>query len=335
VNEKYLRQIIFPLWGEELQEKLKSTKVLLVGGGALGSFLLQGLVRAGVGFVRVVDRDFSSIDNLHRHAFMEEEEAKSGKIKVKIMEEKARRINTDTKIETCFGDFHYLNALSLAQGVDCIIDATDNLETRYLINEVAIKEGVPWIYGSVVGSQGMSMAILPGESACFSCFLPSPPSPGMLETCERVGIINSVVMIISGIQLTLFYRLIKGEERGGNLFAVDAWEGKFRKIKVKRGEECPACQKKEFTFLQGRFSTLTTLCGRNAVQVVFPEQQKFDLDIYKNKLKRRGKLEERGGYLVWEIEGNIFYLFPDARVMVKGTEDKVKARNLISRYLGI
>lgn len=335
MNERYSRQVLF--LGERGQKKLQESSVAIVGCGALGTVIASALVRAGVGRVRIIDRDFIETHNLHRQILFNEEDIKNELPKAIAAEHHLRQINSEVEVEGVVADLNYSNIENLLGDFDLVLDALDNFETRLLINDVTLKHKIPWIYGGVISSLGMTKNFFPGETACFRCTVPNLPEPGMVATCDTVGVLNTAPMIIGSLQATAAIKILTGGEKiDRDLVVVDVWtrefwrtpDGGFRK-------DCPACQGK-YEFLERRFGIRTTsLCGQNAVQVINPEIKKISLEQLANRLKSIGDVHANEFMLRFNVNSHEMVIFPDGRAIVKDTHDESEAKGLYAKYIGM
>src|SRR4051794_31546551 len=264
--ERYSRQVRFPALGEAGQRRLIASRVTICGCGALGTVLANHLVRAGVGRVRIVDRDFIETHNLQRQILFDEQDVAENLPKAEAAARKLRLINSEVEIEPVVTDIDHTNILGLVDDADLILDGTDNFETRYLINDAAVKLGKPWIFGGVIGSEGQTMTIRPGVTPCLRCLIEESPPPGMTPTCETAGVLGPAVAVIASFEAIEAIKLLSGAESALNteLFVVDIWDWTFRRLKVQGllGKvECPCCQGRKFEWLEGDLgSHTTTLC---------------------------------------------------------------------------
>jgi molybdopterin-synthase adenylyltransferase len=325
--------------GEEGQQRLRQSRALLCGCGALGSNIANMLVRAGVGMLRIADRDFVELSNLQRQSLFDEADAAAALPKAIAAAEKLRRINSTVTIEPIVADIGPTNIKRLCDGVDLVLDGTDNFETRFLINDAALKYSVPWIYGGCVGAEGQSMTILPGETACLRCLMPDCPQPGSSETCEAVGILGPIVGAIASIEAAEAIKLLSGNRVSASrrLTVVDLWRNECRQIDVSRLREqvdCPACKHGEYSWLSGRsVSRTVALCGRNSVQLSHLDAS-ISLDELARKLDGMGEVTRNEFLLRFKVEGYEMTIFPDARVIVAGTDDIPTARTIYAKYIG-
>ena len=274
--DRYSRQVRFPQLGEEGQRALLASRVALCGCGALGTVLANHLARAGVGSIRVIDRDFIETHNLQRQILFDEQDVADNLPKAEAAARKMRAINSTITVEPVVTDLDHTNILELVGDADLILDGTDNFETRYLINDAAVKLGKPWIYGGVIGSEGQTMTIIPGKTPCLRCLIETAPPPGMTPTCETAGVLGPAVAVIASFEAVEAIKLLSGRHEALNphLIMVDVWDWTFRQLKVANllGKvDCPCCRQRKFEWLDGsQGSHTTTLCGRNAVQVAAP-----------------------------------------------------------------
>lgn len=343
--ERYSRQMRFPGIGKAGQEKLLASRVTLCGCGALGTVLANVLVRAGVGFVRVIDRDFVEPSNLQRQVLFDESDVTNNLPKAEAAAVKLRQINSAVTVEPIVADINRTNIEDFCEGADLILDGSDNFEIRYLINDVAIKHGKPWVYGGAVGSQGMSMTIIPGETPCLRCVFEAAPAPGETGTCETAGVLAPAVNIVASYQATEALKLLSGNKAAVNkeLLILDVWENTNRRVKVAplagRKGQCPCCAKRNFEWLDGAHGTQTTsLCGRNAVQVSQRTKGKLDFAYLASVLKQSGEVSYNKFLLKFQLVENgdpyEFTVFEDGRAIIKGTDQPDKARTLYAKYVG-
>ncbi|MCS6977165.1 MAG: ThiF family adenylyltransferase [Gemmatales bacterium] len=340
ILERYSRQVKFSGIGEEGQRKLLASRVTLCGVGALGTVLANHLVRAGVGRVRIVDRDFIEIHNLQRQVLFDEQDVADNLPKAEAAARKLRKINSTVEIEPVVTDIDHTNILDLVSDADLILDGTDNFEVRYLINDAAIKLGKPWVYGGCIGSHGQTMTILPGETPCLRCVIESSPPPGMAPTCETAGVLGPAISIIASYQAVEAFKILTGQTHliNRNLIFLDVWENVHRSFKIARLKEqvdCPCCKRRQFDWLEGKMgSHTTTLCGRNAVQVAHRLADRLDFEQLSRNLEGLGPVTYNRFMLRFAVDGYEFTVFPDGRAIIKGTNDIEKARTLYAKYIG-
>jgi adenylyltransferase/sulfurtransferase len=338
--DRYSRQMKFPGIGEEGQKKLLASRVTLAGCGALGTVLANHLVRAGVGFVRIVDRDFIELHNLQRQVLFDEADIAANLPKAEAAVRKLRTVNSTVELEAVVADIDHTNVLDLVKDADLILDGTDNFEVRYLINDVAIKLGKPWVYGGCIGSHGQTMTIIPGQTPCLRCVIESSPPPGMAPTCETAGVVGPAVAIIASYQATEAFKILTGhlETINRDLIYLDVWENihkSFKIAKLKDTMDCPCCKRRQFDWLDGKMGSHTTsLCGRNAVQVTHRSATTLNFDELARQLGPMGDVSFNRFLFKFAADGYEFTVFPDGRAIIKGTNDVDKARTLYAKYIG-
>jgi molybdopterin/thiamine biosynthesis adenylyltransferase len=338
--DRYIRQMRYAPLGEAGQKKLAAARVLLCGCGALGSVIANTLVRSGVGHLRIVDRDFLELNNLQRQVLYDEEDVRAELPKAIAAAEKLRRINSDVEIEAIVADVDATNIEKLADGVDMVLDGTDNFETRFLVNDLAVKRGLPWVYGGVIGSEGQTMTILPGDTACLRCLLGEPPPAGSMPTCDSAGILAPIVNIIASMQANEAIKILSGNAKAASRFLTvfELWENRIRQVdvsKLRESVDCPTCKRGEFAWLEGgRGSQSAVLCGRNAVQLSPAEKADISLDTMATKLSAVGKVTRNKYLLRLAVEDYLITLFPDGRAIIGGTDDVAEARTVFAKYIG-
>ena len=332
--EKYSRQTLFQPIGRDGQGKLLASKVVIIGCGALGTAQANFLVRAGVGVLRIVDRDYVEESNLQRQWIFDESDAAQSLPKAVAAERKLRQSNSDVRVEGIVADATSQNVEELVRGFDLILDGTDNFETRYLLNDVSVKLGIPWIYGAVVASSAVTMTILPGSGPCLACVFPSPPA-GLHETCDTAGVIAPAVAWTSAIQVTEAFKILLGQrqELHASLFAFDIWRNRTQQITPRIDPACSVCAQKVFRYLDQTGSSHVSLCGRNSVQIHQRESRGFDLKILKQRLEQFGPVRANDFLLKFALDAYEFTVFPDGRAIIKGTQDPAVARGLYARYI--
>jgi adenylyltransferase/sulfurtransferase len=333
--EKYSRQILFAPIGPQGQERLLQSKVVIAGCGALGTAQASALVRAGVGSLRIVDRDFVEESNLQRQILFDESDARLGLPKAVAAERKLRQINSEVHVEGVVADLNSGNIEEFIKGFDLVLDATDNFETRYLLNDAAVKMGIPWVYGAAVASYGATMTILPGRTACLACVFPKSP-PGMHETCDTVGVISPAIAWAAAIQTTEALKILLGRHADlhGFLLAYDVWTNRSQQIKPVRDLQCRVCAKHEFAHLEEGGPTHISLCGRNSVQIHQAESRQLDLAALKTRLEQFGPVRANDFLLQCTLDPYQLTIFPDGRAIIKGTQDPAVARSIYARYIG-
>ena len=339
-RETYSRQILFTGIGEAGQEKLLGASAVLVGCGALGTVVANLLVRAGLGRLRIVDRDFVEASNLQRQTLFEEADARDALPKATAAERRLRAINCDARLEGIVADLTPENSEELLGGFQLILDGTDNFETRLLLNDLAISRDVPWIYAAAVGSYGVTMTIRPGETACLACLTESEEKGGAIgaeDTCDTAGILNAAVGVIASIEAAEATKLLAGRPEALNqrLISCDVWSGRFQSIRIARNRDCRACGRKEFAYLEGEAQPHITMCGRDSVQI-HERGRRLDLDELGRRIAQASAdgLHHNEFLLRFRVPPYELTVFTDGRAIVKGTKDPVVARSLYARYIG-
>ncbi|HEX6897298.1 MAG TPA: ThiF family adenylyltransferase [Bryobacteraceae bacterium] len=333
VRERYSRQILFSGIGEAGQSKLLDARVAVAGCGALGSFQAGALARAGVGFLRIIDRDYVELSNLQRQWLFDECDAAQALPKAVAAARKIAAINGDIQVEPAVADLTASNAGELLDDVDLVLDGTDNFESRYLINDYAVSRGRPWIYGAAVASYGITMAVLPGRTACLRCVYPDAPC-GAQQTCETAGVLGPITALIASLQTSEALKILCGVEPSRKITTVEVWSGEIRQVTQPGPREgCPACSQREFPFLNERSRAPVSLCGHNAVQI-HERSRPLDLRDLAARLERLGDVRANEFALRFEIPPYLLTIFPDGRAIVKGTTDVAMARSLYARYIG-
>jgi len=341
-SDRYHKQTLFAGIGAQGQQRLRDARALVVGCGALGSVIADQMARAGVGFLRIVDRDFVELSNLHRQVLYDEQDVADQLPKAVAAARKLRRINGDIEVDERVVDVDRSNILELADGMDVILDGTDNFEIRFLINDASLETGIPWVNGGCIGSHGQVMTIIPGKTACLRCLIETEPDPGTTETCDTAGVLGPAVSVIASLQSTDGLKILMGRQDliEPMLTVVDIWDGTFRRLSLGDLPErtiCPACKQGERLWLHGeRGSRTTVLCGRNAVQVAPNDAGSMDLDEMARKLTAVGEVSSNPYLVRVQVTDTPLEitLFRDGRAIVKGTEDLTAARTAYARYIG-
>ena len=336
--ERYRKQILLREIGEEGQERLRSSHAVVIGCGALGTVIANTLVRMGVGSIAIVDRDFIETDNLHRQILFDEDDIRNNLPKAVAAARKLEKINPTITIKPVVEDINAGNIEDIIRVTDCVIDGTDNFETRFLINDACHHMKIPWVYGGVVGTYGMSYTILPGKTACFRCFIRDVPEPGATETCDTVGVLATAVSIIASIETTEAIKILTGrrDDLLGKLITIDVWNGRYQSIKLKVDENCPVCKHGRYDFLDARESSKTvSLCGRNAIQITPGKKTNIGFDELARRLERAGSVTYNEHLLKFTADGAEISLFRDGRAIMKGVKDEAAARTIFSKYIGL
>ena len=338
MSNRYSRQILFDQIGKSGQEKLLNSRVLLVGCGALGAAHAEALARAGVGCLRIVDRDFVEFSNLQRQTLFSESDARERLPKAVAAEKRIKEINSEIEVEAVVADVNNSNIESFIKDVDLILDGTDNFQIRYLINDACVKNKKAWIYGAAVSSYGTTMTIIPNETPCLRCIFEEMPSAGSAPTCDTAGVIQPIITSISAIQTTEAFKILTGnfESLHKSLIQIDVWENVWRKIKLgEPNADCETCGKRNFEFLEAENADFfTALCGRDAVQIQPQNASEIDLQNLAEKLKNTGKIKLNEYLLRLTIDGYELTVFKDARAIIRGTDDISVARGIYAKYIG-
>ena len=332
-SDRYARQFVLKEIGKEGQKRLLESSVLVVGIGALGTFHASYLARAGVGRIILLDRDIIELNNLQRQVLFDEGDI--GTPKATAARDHIKEMNSTITVDVVVKDFNPMNAEELVrEDIDVVLDGTDNMDVRYLLNDVCIQKKIPWIYGGAVGTSGMVYPIKP-EGPCLRCIFPQPPNAGDLQTCDTAGVLNTLPGVVSGLQVTECFKILLGQEPSAKMHTIDLWTNEFRSVNVTKDDDCPACSLSKFEFLFPEKRRLyTSLCGRNAIQIVPDRKQKIHLAQLAAKLRAVGSVEEKANVLFFKSEDADIIIFQDGRTIIKGTNDITEARILFSRYIG-
>ena len=338
-HERYSRQILVAGIGERGQERILASRAALVGCGALGSVLAGLLVRAGIGRLRIIDRDFVEPSNLQRQTLFDESDARAALPKAVAAERHLRAANSRSRVEGIVEDLSAENAHDLLGGFDLILDGTDNFQTRLLINDAAIDLATTWIYGAAVGSYGVMLVVRPGQTACLACLLESGDCAETISasaTCDTAGILSAAASQIASLQAAEALKILAGkwDDLHGRLVSCDVWSGKFQSIRVAKNADCRACGRREFTYLEGEAQPQITMCGRDAVQI-HEHGRSFDLEQLSSRLSASAANIRHNDFLLrFSLPPYDLTVFADGRAIVKGTQDPAIARSLYARYLG-
>lgn len=333
-DDRYGRQVILTEVGAEGQERLANGSALVIGVGALGTVVASALVRAGVGHVRLVDRDLVELSNLQRQVLFDESDVGSPKAVAAV--ERLQAVNHDVVVEGVVKDVGPTTVEDLLEGMDIVVDGTDNLESRFLLNDACVKHGVPWVYGGAVATLGMTLTIVPGDTPCLRCCLPSLPPPGSLATCDRVGVLNTLPLVIGALETSEALKLILGrEDFDRDMVVFDAWRRELRRVEVARDPRCGCCGEGRFEFLEGGRTGLTSvLCGRRMVQVTPAKTGELSLPELSERLGGLGEVRLTEHTLTLALAEHELVVFRDGRALVRGTDDPSMARSLYARYIG-
>lgn len=338
-KERYSRQVNFAGLGEKGQHLLAKGRVLILGCGGLGSTAATLLARAGLGYLKLVDRDYMELSNLQRQILYDEHDVKEGLPKVIAAQRKIYEINSMVNVETVIADVNRLNIEELIENVDVVVDASDNFETRFLLNDACVKHNLPWIYGASIESYGMTMNIIPRKTPCLRCIMEQIPQPGAAPTCETVGVLGPIVTIIASIQAAEAIKILtqKTDELNKNIISIDMWQNSYQVIDIasaNAGKNCPVCNQRKFEYLEGRFGNVhTRIIGQNAVQILPFEKQSLDLPRLAIALSSLGSVKVNEYVIRFEIEDYELSIFQDGRTIVNGTADTGIARNFYTKYV--
>lgn len=333
-RERYSRQILFAPIGEAGQQRLLDARVAVIGCGALGTFQAAALARAGVGHIVIVDRDYVEPSNLQRQWLFEEADARDGLPKAAAAARALGRINSGVTVTPHISDLNPTNIEEVLEGIRLALDATDNFETRYLLNDYCISHSIPWIYGAAVGSYGISMPVLPGVSACLKCLYPNPPAAGQ-PTCETDGVLGSITASVAAIQTADALKLLTGSMVRQRITTIDVWGGSVRQIdQPPRDPSCPACgERPDWVHLRGEKRAPISLCGRDAVQI-HERNRPLDLIALRSRLEKLAAVRANEFALRFFPVPYEMTIFPDGRAIIKGTTDVGVARSLYAKYIG-
>jgi len=337
LQEKYSRQMLFAGIGPAGQQRLLASRAAVVGCGAIGAAAANLLVRAGLGYLRIIDRDFVEPSNLQRQTLFDEGDARNVLPKAVAAERKLRSINSSVAVEGIVADLSPRNVEALLGEVDVLLDGTDNFETRFLINDVAVKSGRPWIYAAGVASYGLTMTIRPGATPCLACLLESgTAAQGLEETCDTMGVLGPIVNLIASLEVAEALKLLSGhpEALHGRLLSCDVWTGRMQSLGAARNPECRACARRDFTYLQGEAQPRITMCGRDSVQI-HERARALDLGVLGVRLRPLvDDLRQNDFLLRFRVAPYEMTVFADGRAILKGTQDPAVARSLYARYIG-
>lgn len=333
-NDRYSRHILLRSIGEQGQERLTKSRVVIIGCGALGTTIANSLVRSGIGFVRIADRDVVELSNLQRQMLFDEHDV--GSPKAIVAAHKLEKINSDIKIEPVADDVTYKNIQNIIKTMDVVVDGTDNMLTRFLINDTCVKHTVPWVYGGAIETYGMTMNIIPPKSPCFRCLIPYIPEASTLPTCDTVGVLTTIPTIIGSLQSTEVIKiLLQKKDVNKNLITYDVWNHSFECTEIKKNPDCKCCGKHHYEFLQGKLKEdVVSLCEKGAVQISPVKKTVVSFDDLEKKLRNVGEVENRKVILRCKIQNYELNIFQNGRAIITGTNDKKIAKSLYAKYIG-
>ncbi len=338
MNERYSRQILFDGIGEVGQQRLLSSRAAIIGCGALGSGQAESLARAGVGRLRLVDRDFVEESNLQRQTMFTERDARERLPKAVACAGHIAEINSEIKTEVEVADATHTNIERFIEGCDVVLDGTDNFATRYLLNDACVKHQVNWIYGAAVGSYGVTMTVRPHVTPCLRCVFEEAPPAASAPTCDTAGVIMPVISVVSAVQVSEALKLLAGktESLHRSLMQFDVWRNEWRRISMgKPSPDCPSCARRRFDMLEAEAHEFAAvLCGRNAVQISPGQTARIDLPKLAERLRASGEVSVNPYLLRFRVGGHELTVFQDARSIIRGTDDIGTARSLYARYIG-
>ncbi len=341
MHERYARQILFYGIGREGQKILEEKTAVLVGCGALGCTSANLLVRSGIKCLKIVDRDFIEESNLQRQSLFDEEDISKNLPKAVAAQKKLQKVNSQIQIEAIVADLSPSTLESILKNANVVIDGTDNFETRFLINDYCLKEGIPWIYGACIGSIGLTMNIIPSKTPCLRCVLDTIPPFGTTETCDTAGIIAPIASLIASIQAAEALKILTENYNALNkgLVKIDLWRNEIKKLHtedIREKSDCITCKQHHYEFLsKDRYSTTTSLCGRNAVQILHPNGSKLDLEKLAARLEHVGEVSFNSFLLRLKLDKYELTVFPDGRSIITGTNDASVAKGLYAKYIGM
>jgi molybdopterin-synthase adenylyltransferase len=336
---RYARQLVLKEIGRDGQRRLAASHVAIIGIGALGSVSANLMTRAGVGHLTLIDRDYLEMNNLQRQVLYDEADLAANLPKAVVAKQKLSQINSEIKIDAEVADLNADTIDSLLEHVDLVVDGTDNLETRFLINDFCLKKKFPWIYGGAVRTEGMSYVILPGDGPCLRCLFGESPEPENIQTCDQVGILAPVAHMIASFQTIEAIKILSGQRPSVDrqLWKVDLWNREFKAINLDhlRKNPCSGCKSKEYPYLNREVgSRAVSLCGRNAVQIYHHGTKKINFETLAEKLKPEGEVLFNDYLLKYSFSPYEITVFSNGRAIVKGTEDEKQARSLYAKYIG-
>lgn len=340
LDDRYSRQVLFRPFGAEGQTRVRSARVLVAGCGGLGAEAAGLLARAGVGSLRIVDRDVVELSNLQRQALFSEEDVREGLPKAIAAARRLARVNTDVVVEPVVVDLGPRNVRDLLDGVDLVVDGFDSFEARFLLNDACVERGLPWVYGACIGSTGLAALLVPGHTPCLRCLMPEIPEPGTSPTCDTAGILGPAAHLAASMQVGRALRWLATREvpDAAEVVYADVWEGRFTRVALPyRPEEsrCSCCVERRFDFLSVETPQTAALCGRDSVQVRPLVPSRPDFVSLAERLRPHGEVISNEYLLRFRSKDVELTLFSDGRAIVKGTNDPARARSLVARTFGV
>lgn len=341
MSDRYARQVLFYGIGKEGQKTLMEKNVVLIGCGALGCTSANLLVRSGVRCLKIIDRDYIEESNLQRQSLFDEEDIKKNLPKAIAAQKKLQKANSRIQIESFVSDLNPSNIEAFLQDAHLVVDGTDNFETRFLINDYCVKHGIPWIYGACIGSMGLTMNIIPSKTPCFRCMLDTLPPFGTYGTCDTEGIIAPIASLIASIQVAEALKILTNnyDALSKGLLKIDLWRNEVKRMHtedIKDRTDCITCKQNQFEFLtKDRYSMTTSLCGRNAIQILHPNGSKLVLAKLAERLEKAGEVSYNSFLLRLKIGKYELTVFPDGRSIISGTNDIAAAKGLYAKYIGM
>jgi len=333
INDRYSRQRVLKNIQDDGQERLANSRIVVIGCGALGTTIANNLVRSGIGNIKIVDRDIVELNNLQRQNLFNENDV--GLPKASVAAKELEKINSEINIEHLVVDVTYENIESIIQNMDLVLDGTDNMLIRFLINDACIKHGIPWIYGGAIETYGITMNIIPNVTPCIRCLIQNLPKAGSLPTCDTVGVMNTIPGIIGLIQSTEAIKILLKKDINKNLLAYDVWTHNFDNIKISRRVDCECCEKHNFEFLNNKTKErIIMLCGSGVFQITPANKTNISIKEIGKKLQNLGETSIQEDFLRFEIPDYHFYIFKGGRALIYGTTDKKIAKSLYAKYIG-
>lgn len=338
--DRYHRQMLIPVIGQEGQKKICASRIAVLGCGALGTVVANHLGRAGVGFMRIIDRDFIETNNLQRQILFDEDDILENLPKAVAAKKKMARINSQVEVEAIVSDVNYSNIESFIEDVDLVIDGMDNFDTRFVINDACVKHNKPWVYGAGVGTHGLTMVVIPGKTPCLRCIFESAPPPELSPTCDTAGVLGPAIAIIASLQAMEAIKFLSGNHDAldKSLYTYDVWTRQSQSLKIEKARDkvnCLTCKQRRFEYLDGeKGARSTSLCGRNAVQISRDDALKINFKEIAERLSDVGEVQHNNFMMKFTVDGHPITVFSDGRAIIQGTRDITFARNLYAKYIG-